>query len=111
MSVRRAVARPGGIDDLMPEVLRYEQSVLPDHHKAALRYTDAFLSDPCGLTDDARAAMRKHFTDEQIVELTFKLLYWSCNKALIALGIDGPVDPEQLTGFHYDERGAFVLHT
>jgi alkylhydroperoxidase family enzyme len=110
MSVRRAVARPAEVDDLLDEVRVYEQSsLLPAHHKAAIRFTEAFLIDPNGLDDEARSRMLEHFSPEQIVELTFKLMYWSCNKALIALGIDGPVDPEALTSFHYDDQGAFIL--
>jgi alkylhydroperoxidase family enzyme len=109
MSVRRAVARPAEIEDLMDEVRVYERSRLPEHQKAALRFTDAFLAYPNGLDDEARQRMQAHFSAEQIVELTFKLVYWSCNKALIALGIDGPADAEHLTSFHYDERGAFIL--
>src|SRR5437773_1902776 len=109
MSVRRAVARPAEIEDLMDEVRRYERSRLPEHQKAALRFTDAFLANPTGLDADARSELSAHFSPEQIVELTFKLMYWSCNKALIALGIDGPVDPDELTSFHYDDQGAFIL--
>jgi alkylhydroperoxidase family enzyme len=110
MSVRRAVARPAEVDDLMDEVRVYERStLLPEHQKAALRFTDAFLAYPNGLDEEARKRMLAHFSTKQIVELTFKLLYWSCNKALIALGIDGPADPEHLTSFHYDELGAFIL--
>lgn len=111
MSVRRAVARPADKGDLMDEVVAYATSSLPDSQKAALRFTDVWLAHPLGLDDAARAAMTEHFSTDQIVELTFKLMYWSCNKALIALGIDGAIDPDALTMFHYDEKGAFTLHT
>jgi hypothetical protein len=110
MSVRRAVARPEGVDDLMGEVRVYAQSGLPEHQKAALRFTDAFLAHPAGLDQEARERMLEHFDDAQIVELTFKLVYWSCNKPLVAAGMDGAADQSTLTSFHYDDRGAFILH-
>jgi hypothetical protein len=38
-------------------------------------------------------------------------MFWTSNKVFISLGIDGPADADALTGFHYDEGGAFTLHT
>ncbi len=95
----------------MDEVKAYATSSLPDSQKAALRFTDSWLANPLGLDDATRDAMTDHFSAAQIVELTFKLMYWSCNKPLIGLGIDGAIDPDALTTFHYDEKGAFTLHT
>jgi hypothetical protein len=109
MSVRRAVARPGRTGDLIDEVRDYERSVLGEPQKAALRLTDAFLTTPARFAPDARAELMRHFDPEQVVELVFKLTYWTSNKPLIALGIDGAADSEGLTSFHYDENGAFVL--
>jgi hypothetical protein len=107
--VRRAVARPDPTGDLLDAVLTYERSGLAPAHKAALRFADAFLAHPRGLSGESRDALLDSFSTEQIVELTFKLVYWSCNKASTALGSDAPVDPDALTEFSYDESGAFVL--
>jgi hypothetical protein len=96
----------------MDEVNAYARSSsLSDAQKAALRFTDSWLANPHGLDDVTRNAMSEHFSTAQIVELTFKLMYWSCNKPLIGLGIDGAINPDALTSFHYDEKGAFTLHT
>src|SRR3954454_22530876 len=111
MSVRRTVVRPAGIDDLMDDVRVYEASeLLPEQQKAALRFTDAFLANPLGFDSEARSQMLEHFDDAQIVELLFKLMYWSCNKPLVACDMDGVANPDSLTDFHYDERGAFTVH-
>jgi hypothetical protein len=111
MSVRRTVVRPAGIDDLMDDVRAYEESeLLADRQKAALRFTDSFLANPLGLDAAARSQLLEHFDDAQIVELIFKLMYWSCNKPLVACGMDGVASPEGLTDFHYDEHGAFIVH-
>jgi alkylhydroperoxidase family enzyme len=94
----------------MTEVRVYERSRLPEHQKAALRFTDAFVTDPGGLTAETRAELLRHFSPQQLVELTFKLVYHTANKALVALDAHPPVDSEQVTEFHYDEHGALVLH-
>jgi alkylhydroperoxidase family enzyme len=110
MSVRRAVARPVEAD-LMDEAVRYEQStMLTEQQKAALRLHGAFLSHPAGFGVEARAGVLAHFTPAQIVELAFKFIWWSTNRATVTLGDDAPHDSERLTAFHYDEDGSYVVH-
>src|SRR5947207_2310525 len=94
----------------MAEVRVFERSRLPEHQKAALRFTDAFVTDPAGLTRETQAQLLRHFSPQQLVELTFKLVYHTANKALVALDAHPPVDRERLTEFHYDEHGSLVLH-
>jgi alkylhydroperoxidase family enzyme len=110
MSVRRAVARPEGVDDLDAAVRRYEGSDLDERIKVALRFADAYLANPAGYDEASRRSMLEHFAPEQIVELLLKLMYFSGNKATIALGLDAAIDPENLSSFHYDDDGNFVVH-
>jgi alkylhydroperoxidase family enzyme len=93
----------------MDAVLVYEHSDLREHQKAALRYTDAFLADPGGFGPDARADLLEHFGSGEIVELTFKLTEWTCNRAFTALGLDEPVDDARPTAFDYDGDGELYL--
>ena len=94
----------------MDEVLRFEQSGLPEHQKVALRLADAFLAEPAGFDAAARAETLEHFSPEQIVELAFKLVTWTVNKSPTALGMDSPIDETRLTTFDYDAEGRLVLH-
>jgi alkylhydroperoxidase family enzyme len=65
---------------------------LSDAHKAVLGLADAFLRDPHGLSEDARAALLRHYTPEQVVELAMGLaMYMGTSKIAIALGNE-PVD-------------------
>jgi alkylhydroperoxidase family enzyme len=112
MSVRRAVARPIEAGDLMEEAVRYEHStVLTEQQKVALRLHGAFLSNPAGLGHEARADVLAHFTAAQIVELAFKFIWWSTNRATVTLGDDAPHDSERLAAFHYDKDGSYIVHT
>jgi hypothetical protein len=82
-------------------VIAFEQSDLPDRHKAALRLAAAYLGAPADLSTDARADALAHFSVEEIVGLLLKLTAFLVNKPRAALGIDGPVDPDHLTpGWH-----------
>ncbi len=58
----------------------------------------------------ARAELESHFSTQEIVDLLYKLLSHTTNKAVIALGHDAPMDPDRLTEFSYSEKGEFVLH-
>ena len=98
------------MDDLLAEVQARDPARLPAHQRAAVRFTDAFVTDPGGLSGDDRSELLRRFSPEQLVELTFKLVYHSANKALVALDAHAPVDAERLTEFHYDEEGSLVLH-
>src|SRR5438067_11918056 len=109
MSVRRAVVRPAGIEDLYETVQRYERSALADELKIALRFADAYFSHPAGFDAALRAEMLEHYTPQQIVFLALKLVYFSGNKASIAQGVDEAIDEEELSSFHYDEEGRFVV--
>jgi hypothetical protein len=108
--MRRAVARPAGDEDLLDDVARFEGSGLSVARKAALHFTDAFLVRPGGFGPNRRRELLRHFSPEQALELLFKVMWWSSNKALVALRLDDPIDPETLTGFDYDEHGALVVH-
>jgi hypothetical protein len=97
--------------DLMEEVRTYENSRLPDYQKAALRFTDALIADPTGFDMGAQMRLKQYFSAEQIVELTFKLMYWSCNKAGLPIGLmQSPINSDRPTSFRYDETtGALHL--
>jgi hypothetical protein len=112
MSMRRAVARPAGSNDLMDEALAYERSgSLTESQKVALRLHDVFLSDPGTLSAALRAEALDHFSSAQMVELSLKFMYWSTNRPVVVLGGDAPHDPARLTSFSYGENGEYIVHS
>jgi alkylhydroperoxidase family enzyme len=89
MSVRGAVAQQQGAnEELLAEVDHYEDSGLSPFRKAALRLADAYLSYPAGMTDAVREEVRVHLTSAQIAELVLKLMGYSSDKIMVALGLD-----------------------
>ncbi|WP_298470479.1 hypothetical protein [uncultured Erythrobacter sp.] len=71
----------------------YETSdKLTDAEKAVLKFTDALIFDPDLLTGDARAALQKHLSPEQIAELGMGItLFLALAKALITMGLEPEV--------------------
>ncbi|MCU0946996.1 MAG: hypothetical protein MUF47_01910 [Porphyrobacter sp.] len=71
----------------------YENSdKLTPTEKAVLKFTDALIHDPDLLTGDARAALRRHLTPEQIAELGLGVtLFLALAKALITMGLEPEV--------------------
>src|SRR5690349_8193725 len=89
MSARGAVAQQQGVDEeMLGKVDGYEESDLSPFQKAALRLADSYLTAPADTPDDGRAAIASELTAPQAVELVLKLMGFSSDKALIALGID-----------------------
>lgn len=89
MSVRGAVAQQQGVnEELLAEVDHYEDSGLSPFQKAALRLADAYLNYPAGMTDEVRDEVLSHLTSAQIAELVLKLMGYSSDKIMVALGLD-----------------------
>lgn len=89
MSARSAVAQQQGLDEAMLEqVDHYEDSDLSDQQRAALRLADGYLVAPGAMTDETRAAIAGELEPDQIVEVVLKLVGFSSDKAMVALGLD-----------------------
>jgi alkylhydroperoxidase family enzyme len=81
----------GGSETLYSEIQRYETStLLTDRHKAALAYVDALIWTPSKIERDVVAAMRKHFHQSEMVELTLDVMRNATNKIAVALDADAP---------------------
>jgi alkylhydroperoxidase family enzyme len=91
MSARSAVALQQGVDEeLLAEVDRYEDSDsdLAPAQKAALRLADAYLTAPAEMSDAAKQEVAANLTATQIVETVLKLMGFSNDKVMVALGLD-----------------------
>jgi alkylhydroperoxidase family enzyme len=89
MSARSAVALEEGVDEqMLASVDHYEQSGLSPAQKSALRLADAYLTSPADMTDPIKDEVAGHLSPGQIVELTLKLMGFSNDKVMVALGLD-----------------------
>src|SRR5260370_23557499 len=71
-TVRSHVAKAEGLtEDLVSQLFDYESSKhFSEREKAALRYADAFKKGQHAIdSDDIFAELRKHFSDQEIIEL------------------------------------------
>ena len=104
-----AVARDAGLDeDTITDVLEARADSLPAHHRAALGLADALMTQPSLLTDADVVELRRHFSDEQLVELTLDIMKWNEQKIAVALGTDVWMRPGQLSDLVFDADGNFV---
>jgi hypothetical protein len=89
MSVRSAVALDEGVDEgMLDAVDEYEQSNFSASQKAALRLADAYLTAPAEMTESVKADVAEHLSPTQAVELAVKLMGFSSDKVMVALGLD-----------------------
>jgi alkylhydroperoxidase family enzyme len=89
--VRFAGARAEGLDESAIDTIAdgYEESVLSDAEIAALKLTDALIGPPRTLTDGEKRALRAHFDDAQVVEISVGVaLFFALSKTLIGLGLE-----------------------
>jgi len=77
MDIRRAVGAKLGIArEKLDELLRYRQSDrFSARERAALEYAEAITREDQEVTDACVAQLQKHFSDAEVVELTFIVGY------------------------------------
>jgi alkylhydroperoxidase family enzyme len=89
MSARSAVALQQGVDEeMLAEVDHYEDSELSPVQQAALRLADAFLISPADMSEAVKHDVAVHLSPEQVVETVLKLMGFSSDKVMVALGLD-----------------------
>ena len=72
---------------------------------------DALMTQPAGLDDATIAELRRHFSNDQLVELTVDVMKWNYQKAMVAMGTDPEVKPGELADLIFDENGHWVRPT
>jgi alkylhydroperoxidase family enzyme len=89
MSARSAVAQQqGASEDMLEAVDHYTDSDLSPVQQAALSLADAYLTDPGAMSDSVKREVAAQLTPVQVVELVLKLMGFSSDKVMVALGLD-----------------------
>lgn len=87
----------------MEQLADYERGSFSDREKAALRYADQMYLDHHQVDDELWAQLRAHFTEEEVVELSWAIAeFIALGKLVYVFGIpyDGP--PSLHTGLRVD---------
>ena len=69
--------RRGATEDLVAKLADYEHSDLPERTKAALRLADRLTGDDPSVDEAFYEALRREFTDEQILDLGMTITFAS----------------------------------
>jgi hypothetical protein len=110
--VRLAVARDAGLtEDTIGRVLARDDTSLPPAHRAALRLADTLMTMPGQVDASLRDELHRHFTPEQLVELTLDVMKWNYQKTSVTLRTDVEVRPGELTDLVFDADGNWVRPT
>jgi alkylhydroperoxidase family enzyme len=89
MSARSAVALQRGADEqLLAAVDHYRDSDLLPVQQAALALADAYLTSPADMTDAVKDEVASQLSAAQAIEIVLKLMGFSSDKAMVALGLD-----------------------
>ena len=80
----------------------------PDAHRAALAMADAMMTQPSSLSDGMVAELHRHFSAEQLVELSLDIMKWNAQKVAVALGTDVWLEPGELSDLVFDANGDWV---
>jgi alkylhydroperoxidase family enzyme len=79
----------GGSETLYAEIERHEISKLfSESQKAAMQYVDALIWSPSQIGQEVATAVRRHYSEDEALELTFDVMRNACNKIMVSLGAD-----------------------
>jgi alkylhydroperoxidase family enzyme len=67
----------GATEDLVAKLADYEASDLPERTKMALRFADRMTGGRPAIDPEFHAALRRHFTDDQILDLGMTITFAS----------------------------------
>ncbi|BCI54055.1 hypothetical protein NIIDNTM18_33330 [Mycolicibacterium litorale] len=100
----------GGSEPLYAEIRDYDRSErLSEAHKAALRYVDALVWTPSAIPAEVARDVRRHFPEDQAVELTLDVMRNATNKIAVALGADAPRVASGTERYVIDDDGQTVF--
>jgi alkylhydroperoxidase family enzyme len=69
--------RRGATEDLVAKLADYEASDLPERTKVALRLADRLAGEHPTVDPELHAALRRHFSDDQLIDLGMTLTFAS----------------------------------
>ncbi len=100
----------GGSESLYGDIEHFEESsLLSEAQQAALRYVDALVWTPAHIDTEVAAGVRRHFTDQQAVELTLDVMRNAGNKIAVALAADAPRVADGTERYLLDADGQTVF--
>ena len=99
----------GATEDLVAKLADYEASDLPERTKMALRFADRMTGERPMIDPEFHEALRRHFTDDQILDLGMTITFASGWQRFIeAFGVvpdrwrDGAAPPFRALDHHHD---------
>jgi len=73
---------------MLASVDHYQDSDLSPAQRAALTLADAYLTSPADMSESAEQEVAEHLSALQAVEVVLKLMGFSSDKVMVALGLD-----------------------
>jgi alkylhydroperoxidase family enzyme len=82
---------------------------LAEPHRLAVALADAVMTRPGDIDDATVAALRAHYSPDQLVELTLKVLKFNVQKVMVALGTHSWIGPDQINTVRWNQNGTYVV--
>jgi hypothetical protein len=94
---------------LVEHALRPNAHGLPERHRLAVRLADALMTRPGNIDNATVKGLREHFTADQLVELSLKVMKFNIQKTLVALGTHGWISADQIDQIAWNRDGTYVV--
>jgi len=75
----------------------------------AVALADALMSRPGDIDDTTVEALREHFSPDELVEITLKVMKFNVQKVLVALGTHSWITADQIDQISWNRDGTYVV--
>lgn len=82
---------------------------LAEPHRLAVALADALMSRPGDIDDSTVEALREHFSSDQLVEITLKVMKFNIQKVLVALGTHSWITADQIDHITWNRDGTYIV--
>jgi alkylhydroperoxidase family enzyme len=109
MTVRLAVAgTPVMPESTAGDILAGDLARVSERERVAIAFADELMTQPGQMSDQLVGELHRVFTDDELAELTVKILKFNMQKVTVACGHDMTMTVDTLNAHGWGADGSFV---
>ncbi len=82
---------------------------LAEPHRLAVALADSLMTRPGDIDDSVVEGLREHFSADQLVEISLKVMKFNIQKVLVSLGTHSWITADEIDQISWNRDGTYVV--